>query len=84
MADEPEVEEVTEEVTEEVEDTTEDDNWAKMRGMIGEVVEEKLTAWQAKQPKTTTSSRSPRKAAAPKRKQGFLTGGFFSGLTDDK
>lgn len=88
MATKKETEETTEvEETEETEETTEETdpeenaNWDRM----GKLIDERLEAWQSKQAaKKTTSSRSPRKAAAPKRKPGFLTGGFFSGLTDDE
>ena len=82
----PDVEEVVEEVEEELEENEEtDDSWSRMENLVGKVVEEKLNAWQQSQ-KKTTSTHSPRKAAAkvPERKKGLFSQGFFSGLTDDK
>jgi hypothetical protein len=85
MAEKPEETEETEETeVEETEDTEEEDNWEKMKGLVSGVVNEALNErekkWfpQGKAAKKTTSSSSPqREKETPKRRQGFLSSGFF-------
>lgn len=84
--EETETEEVEEEVEQE-DDDNDSDNWERMKSLVDNAVSEGLSKWQqdkeAAARKRMTSSDS-RKKVASKRKQGFLSGGFFSGLTDDK
>jgi hypothetical protein len=81
-------EETTEETTEEAEETSgpdEDEGWNRLQDTVKQTVSEAMEEWQSKQKQVKkTSSPSQRKQAAPKRKQGFLTTGFFSGLTETR
>jgi hypothetical protein len=83
--EETEVEETEVEETEETDDT--EANWKKVQGFISEGIKEGMAGWQAEQEKKTKktiSSPSPRKAAPPKRKPGFLSTGFFKGLNPEE
>lgn len=89
MAENDENTEVDETEVDDVAEVDDDDsdNWERMKSLVDNAVSEGLSKWQqdkeAAARKRMTSSDSRRKAV-PKRKQGFLSGGFFSGLTDDK
>jgi hypothetical protein len=81
-----EVEETEVEETE-VEETGDDEEkgWGRLEETIGKVVEEKLSSWSGPQVKKMISSGSRQKPEKKStRKKGFLSGQFFSGLTDEE
>jgi hypothetical protein len=82
-SEEPDVEETEETVeTEETED--DEDGWARLSDIVDKAVEKRLNEWSAKQKTTSTPSRQrPGPKPRPVRKQGFLSGQFFSNLNPD-
>jgi len=66
----------------------EEAGWNRLSELVGKTVEEKLSSWsgppQKQTTKKTTSSSLPPKAVKSTRKKGFLSGQFFSGLTDSE
>lgn len=63
----------------------EEAGWTRLGEMVETAVGKKLDEWQSNQKKTSSSSRRKVAPKKPARKQGFLTGQFFSNLnpTDD-
>jgi hypothetical protein len=64
----------------------EEAGWTRLSELVGKTVEEKLSSWSGPKEKKTTSSSLPQKQVqkGPARKKGFLSGQFFSGLTDQE